>query len=61
MRRAIQRYIEDELSSQMIGGSVPDGSDIFCTVKDADSLAFEIKANHGPKAKVGVESAGKEE
>jgi ATP-dependent Clp protease ATP-binding subunit ClpC len=61
MRRAIQRYIEDELSTMMISGNVPDGSDVYCTVKDADNLGFEVKTNHMPRKKVGAESAGTEE
>ena len=61
MRRAIQRYIEDELSSMMINGQVPDGSDVFCAVKDVDNLGFSIKANHRPRAKVGAEAPATEE
>jgi ATP-dependent Clp protease ATP-binding subunit ClpC len=57
LRRTIQRYIEDELSAQMINGSILDGADVYCTVKDADNLAFEIRANSGPRQKVGAETA----
>jgi ATP-dependent Clp protease ATP-binding subunit ClpC len=60
MRRAIQKYIEDELSTLMMTGQIPDGSDIFCTVKDADHLAFEIKENHTKKQPAGAASGSEE-
>ncbi len=49
MRRAIQRHIEDPLSSDMISGNIPDGSDIYCTLnKNGEQLDFEVKSNTSP-------------
>ena len=56
LRRTIQRYIEDELSTIMLGEQVPDGSDVYCHLKDDDSINFEIKANHLPREKACAES-----
>ncbi|HOE95997.1 MAG TPA: ATP-dependent Clp protease ATP-binding subunit [Candidatus Sumerlaeota bacterium] len=59
MRRAIQKYIEDPLSSLMITGEVPDGADVNATrKKDADELEFTVKVNSGQREKVGAKSAG---
>jgi ATP-dependent Clp protease ATP-binding subunit ClpC len=59
MRRAIQKYIEDPLSVQIIGGEIADGSDIYVSrEKDKDELHFEVKSNSTPREKVGAESGG---
>ena len=60
MRRAIQKYIEDPLSIQMISGEIADGSDIYVSVKDKekDELHFEVKSNSSSREKVGAESGG---
>jgi ATP-dependent Clp protease ATP-binding subunit ClpC len=56
MRRTIQKYIEDPMSTFMISGEVVDGADIYISVAegDDDELHFEIKNNVTPRVKVGV-------
>ena len=61
MRRMIQKYIEDPLSSMMINGEVPDGSDVMCARKDENELEFNIKTHSTPREKVGAESGGVED
>ena len=62
MRRAIQRYIEDELSTLIINGQIPDGADINCHYnEEGQKIEFEIKENHAPRPKVGAESGSGEE
>ena len=60
MRRAIQKHIEDPLSVLMIGGEVPDGSDIYCTMNEDKTVKFEVKSNSGKREKVAAKS-GKHE
>ena len=60
MRRAIQRHIEDPLSSDMLSGNIPDGSDIYCTLnKDGNKLGFEVKSNTSPTT-VGAQGGNEE-
>ncbi len=54
MRRALQKYIEDPLSSLIINNEIPDGSDIRCRLKEDKTVAFEIKTNQTP-AKAGAD------
>jgi ATP-dependent Clp protease ATP-binding subunit ClpC len=61
MRRSIQRYIEDPLSSEMISGDIPDGSDIYCTLdKGGDKLEFDIKSNNTSPTVVGAQGGNEE-
>ncbi|MEN6626669.1 MAG: ATP-dependent Clp protease ATP-binding subunit [Candidatus Sumerlaeia bacterium] len=54
MRRALQKYIEDPLSSLIINNEIPDGSDIRCRLKEDKTVAFDIKTNQSP-AKAGAD------
>ncbi len=56
MRRAIQRLIEDPLTSLIINNEVPDGSDIHCRLQADKTITFDIKTNQA-REKVG--SGGK--
>ena len=40
LRRAIQRYVEDEISEKILKGEIKDGQKINITKKD-DTLVFE--------------------
>ena len=40
LRRAIQRYIEDEISEKILRGTIKDGQNIYVTRAD-NSLVFE--------------------
>ncbi len=60
MRRAIQRLIEDPLSLLIINNEAPDGSDIFCRLKEDKTISFEIKTNVA-REKVGQGGQAKKE
>ena len=60
MRRSIQRLIEDPLSTLIIGNEIPDGSDIYCRLKEDKTFAFDIKTNHS-REKVSAETGGTQE
>jgi ATP-dependent Clp protease ATP-binding subunit ClpC len=49
LRRAIQRYVENPLSSKILGGEFKDGDRVFVSV-EGDSLSFSAKK----KTKVGA-------
>ncbi len=46
MRRAIQRYIENPLSSKIISGEVKDGDRVRVSV-DKDALVFNVTGDAG--------------
>jgi hypothetical protein len=41
----------------MIDGGVPDGSDVFVSVKNEDELEFDIKTNQSDERRVPAESS----
>jgi len=56
LRRAIQRYIENPLSSKIISGEVKDGDTVKVSV-DKEALTFTVTGNSGAAA----EAAGEDE
>jgi len=57
LRRAIQRYIENPLSSKIISGEVKDGDRVKVSV-DKDALAFTVVAGAPGEAGEDEASAG---